>query len=582
MNQDLKIIKKLYGEKMMHLCREYFPTILETPTLLPTLLQEHFYPSHDLYEDLIDNQKEREFKSYIYSLVDKQYLPTTSKVTQTPEELLALAGYDLYECHTEKEIQSFKKYYKPNEALCTFHGGRLERCRVFFAVKKDVANIRREDFPNPLRQDLYGTSIISIQFSKDGTNSLSIKNRYNHTVADPDATFSNDLDNIIAGLTASFESHYGLVQTYKSQNFAIPGYVNFRGRFYKYNYELNNNYYCPDNIVIDNRGNVREYNHEKYIVMDYFILDLVNKKIISNSGFHDPFEEAFQDITKIEIKKNKDTKDILLTNRENATFTITLDKQNRIIGLVNNYIEEIPEAYLFYNTALQSVSLPNVKSIGNDFNYFNPNVEQINLPSVITIKDNFLDSNTKLQEFNAPNLVKVGHNFLFTNGNLTNLNLPSLEEVLSGFLYCNHNLTTLNLPKLKQCGDYFMRYNNSLTTVNAPFLTKVGNYFFLLNSSLKNLSLPSLKYVEDHFLAHNSNLSSLEVPSLEQVGHCFLEANRFITKLDCPFLIKVGDHFMQSNCNLESFDAPYLNERGTSFLPMIDPEKLNIPGGIKR
>ena len=31
MNSDLKIIKKYYGEKMMHLCRKNFSTILETP-----------------------------------------------------------------------------------------------------------------------------------------------------------------------------------------------------------------------------------------------------------------------------------------------------------------------------------------------------------------------------------------------------------------------------------------------------------------------------------------------------------------------------------------------------------------------
>ena len=28
MNKDLKVIKKHYGEKMMHLCRELFPTLL--------------------------------------------------------------------------------------------------------------------------------------------------------------------------------------------------------------------------------------------------------------------------------------------------------------------------------------------------------------------------------------------------------------------------------------------------------------------------------------------------------------------------------------------------------------------------
>ena len=30
----------------------------------------------------------------------------------------------------------------------------------------DVADIKREDFKNPTRQDEYGTSVISIQFNK--------------------------------------------------------------------------------------------------------------------------------------------------------------------------------------------------------------------------------------------------------------------------------------------------------------------------------------------------------------------------------------------------------------------------------
>ena len=34
---DLKLIKKHYGEKMMHLCRELFPTLLETGGLLSKL-----------------------------------------------------------------------------------------------------------------------------------------------------------------------------------------------------------------------------------------------------------------------------------------------------------------------------------------------------------------------------------------------------------------------------------------------------------------------------------------------------------------------------------------------------------------
>ena len=58
MNPDLKIIKKYYGEKMMHLCREFFSIILEKEGLLSKLMLENFEPSHDLYQDLIDNNLE--------------------------------------------------------------------------------------------------------------------------------------------------------------------------------------------------------------------------------------------------------------------------------------------------------------------------------------------------------------------------------------------------------------------------------------------------------------------------------------------------------------------------------------------
>ena len=209
MNSDLKLIKKKYGEEMSHLCRELFPVILEQEGLLSKLLLDNFEPNHFLYKDIVENDVVNSFKNYIYSLVDVE-IEKEVKVDKNPKELLNEAGYDLYECHTEEDIQKFKKYYTSREELCTFNGGRLNDCYVFFAVNKNVNQIRREDFDYPTRQDEYGTSVISIQFTRDETHTLSIKNRYNHTVDNPDATFSNNLDNIIPGLTDSFSKYYGL------------------------------------------------------------------------------------------------------------------------------------------------------------------------------------------------------------------------------------------------------------------------------------------------------------------------------------------------------------------------------------
>ena len=240
MNQDLKIIKKKYGEEMMHLCRELFPTLLEQEGLLPNLLFHSFHESHSIARDILENNLEFDFKNYIYSLVDVENNYRT-QIDKTPEELLRKAGYQLYECHTEEDIQVFKKYYASGEELCTFQGGRLNRCHVFFAVKDNVDKIKREDFLSPQRQDEYGTSVISIQFTKDSLHTLSIKNRYNHRVNNPDSTYGNNLDNIIFGLTDSFERYYGMRQVHKNEHFELPGYIRAGdGKLYKYNYEINN------------------------------------------------------------------------------------------------------------------------------------------------------------------------------------------------------------------------------------------------------------------------------------------------------------------------------------------------------
>ena len=66
LNKDLEIIKKKYGENMMKLCRELFPSILEEEGVLSKIILSNFYPNHNLYDDIIDNKLENNFKNYIY------------------------------------------------------------------------------------------------------------------------------------------------------------------------------------------------------------------------------------------------------------------------------------------------------------------------------------------------------------------------------------------------------------------------------------------------------------------------------------------------------------------------------------
>ena len=429
MNEDLKIIKKKYGEEMAHFCRDYFPILLETKGLLPSLLLKNFEPSKSLFNDIVESNLEEQFKNFIYYLVNNES-KEEEKATKTPKELLSVVGYDLYECLTEEDIQSFRKYYHVGEELCTFRGGRLNSCYVFFAVKRDVDNIKRENFKNPKREDRYGTSVISIQFAKNESHLLSIKNRYNHKVVNPDATFSNNLDNIIPGLTKSFEDYYGMKQRVKHTNFEIPNYVLASdSKYYKYKFEKNLIYYCPNNIIIDIKG-VHRFNPSKYIILDYFILDLVNKKIyVYDLYIRDSFPDTIGEIEKISVLKTEYGKKIRITNKNNEVSIIEIDKDNRIISYINENIEKIASDFFRYNVVLKELILPNVREIGDCFLDNNRVLEELNIENVREIGNFFLFDNRNLNELNLKNVRKIGNRFLFENKNKLLINTPNLLEV---------------------------------------------------------------------------------------------------------------------------------------------------------
>jgi hypothetical protein len=552
---DLKLIKDKYGEKMMHFCRRAFSTILESPGLLYSLLKDHFEFNKFLYEDIVREEAEDSFRNYINSMLKEDEAKAASE--KTPKELFEELGYDFYECKTEEDIQYFKKYYIESEELCTFSGGRLNTCYVFFAVKKDAENIKRKEEPE--RQDEYGTSVISIQFTKDDINTLSIKNRYNHTVNNPDATFSNNLENIRPGLTDSFEKTYNLnISQNDSRIFELNGYVRANdGKYYKYNYEINNIYYCPNNIIIDNYNVIRTYEEkEKYLIFDYFILDLVNKKIFEYDHLFDSFVDSVGDIKKIDIIKDKHTQNkiIKIENIDSNVIYIEIDKTNRIISYANNYVESIGTSFLEHNTTLENLEMNNVKEIKNRFCYRNRNIKNISLNSV----------------------EKIGNNFFPYKKTLTSINLPNVREIGSHFLYNSGSLKLLNMPKLEKVGEFFLYNNLSLEYLYLPSLREVSKKFLYSNEKIEEVYLPNLQIVGNEFLRWNRRIFELDLPNLIIIGDRFLPINNILVYLNCPKLKSIGDGFLVLNKCLKYFNAPNLEEVGTDILDKNDRLRIKI------
>ena len=576
---DLKLIKDKYGEKMMHLCRKIFPTILEEDGLLFHLLESHFDYSHELYDDIIKYDLVQEFKDYINSYNDYEKNYTLSD--KDPFELMKEAHYNLYECKSQEDVDSFIKYYAPKELLCTFKDpNRLKTTHIFFAVKDNVDEIKRDDFYYPKRQDEYGTSVISIQFDRGLINTLSIKSRYNETVKNSDATFSNNLDFIIPGLSKSFEKYYHFNIHSCNNELNIPNYIKAKdGKFYKYNYKIRNTYYCPNNIIIKDYD-VIKLDREKYIVMDYFILDLTNKKIyLYDENIDDSFPEGLSNINKISIYRNRcsNTKCLFI----NKDIEIELDSDNRIISYSNPKLYRVRDNFFSYNkdSVIKKLYLPNVGHIPDDFFDQNRSLETIRLDGALTIGNDFLSHNDKLCRIYAPDVESIGSNFLSYNKNLRSIYFPNLKKIGNYFLQYNFLLSAYNLDNLEKVGYSFMPHNMSIDKIDFPNLKYIGDNFLKNAEKPEEINLPNAEYIGNGFMSYNNSASNIIMPKVKEIGNDFLRKDSSLHgSVIMPSLETVGNGFITDALCLEELDMKSLNSFKKEFLSSLlvcDKAKLD-------
>ncbi len=583
MGNDLKMIKKKYGEEMMKLCRSLFPTILENDGELFTLISETFAFSRNLYKDIVDNDKVDDFRDFIFEKRENNK-KTIIESDKSPQELLRKAGYTLYQCFTEEDIQQFRKYYEPGEELCTFSGDRLKTCYVFFAVKDNALELRRKDFTSPYREDEYGVSVISIQYTRGEYNSLSIKNRYNHSVVNPDATYSNDLDKIVPGLNMAFEKTYHLANVYNYHRFELPGYViDNKGKFYKYNYEINNIYYCVDNIIIDNFNVIDKYTDKsRYLVIDYFIIDLQKKIVFTYNGLRDSFPDSFSreiekdngekdretTLQKITISRNKedDSKIITIVFNNGDIVIIEINKYNQMIKLYDEHISMVNTSYLENNKYLRKLSLPKAIGIRSFFMSENICLEKFFLPCVEIIGGLFLKNNRSLKKINLPEIREIGTYFLDNNDIIEEAYLPKVEIVRKYFMSNNHKLKVVIMPEIKEIGNGFLQSNTELSTLLMPKVRIIDDEFLMYNQRLNNLCLHNLIQIGNNSLSHNEEISFISCDNLQVIGNNFMRSNKKITMLDLPKVEVVGDNFISGNEIIQYVYMPNLKKVGAKFL----------------
>jgi hypothetical protein len=615
------ILKKKIGETAAKKVREKIPFALDYPSEFVDFVTVKIPAKEDI-PFIVDKMGDR-LDGLFRIAVDKN-IETADAKGKTPEELSKEAGYVFHRTEKPDDVLVFKKDFANGEVLCTYNDveGRMYNNLVFWLRRSEAETVlragdltqeylkeqsegavlwrnyldgkglKKEDGSYDLsdvrasRQDPYGTSSMSVQIGKRGGD-ISIKNRYNHSVNNPDATFGNDLNSIVDGLHDAVYNIEGVPK--KKQEMRLPDNIvaDNKGRLFKYDREIND-IYISKNGYVDN-GVLYIIDKSTQRMIDNYLIDSKNKTALSVTGSG---KSILPNINKITFDK-----DAIKIQSDNGSLNFTLVGGNidRLSGDITTVgdkflhlnesltsvdlplVTRIGEEFLYFNKSLKSINLPLAQAIGEDFLLFNQSLKNIDLPLVQTIGDEFLRRNEILESINLPQVVIIGRDFLQDNESLKSIDLPFVQMVGGSFLYNNKYLTDINLPKLEIIADNFLVNNQSLRIVNLPRAKGIGNGFLYTNENADEINLPLVKTIGHDFMYVNKFLTKVNLPSVEDIGGDFLYTNNNLTNIDLPLVKRIGGDFLRRNQSLKTISLPSVTNIGTRFMQNSILENVDLP-----
>ena len=527
--------------------------LLDTPDLVNMLRYAGKDPNDAI--KLIPVIKERHDKAL-------EKAETKQESFEDPIKLLDRAGYNAFYVKTLIQQNSIKKYFKHGEELCTFRDpDRYKKNYIIHAVKKNVDDIKRSDHPQ--REDEYGTSVISIQILKTG-GAISIKNRYNHTVTNPDHTFNDNPDNIIPGLTEALKHKFG-VEFVVSDSKIPRNYRLVNHQLIHYNYEVNNVYF-GDNFYLDG-SDITELDDKHEVMLDTIILDTdFGKKARSVLKISDKSTEELLRVINDEIAGCKVTKStekgetiITIIDENKKKKELARVKDGQITSLHLYRTTKLDDRFLIDNKTLRELDAPSLEKMGLFCLCNNNSLKELDVPKLEKMGNNCFKENISLEKINIPELKEMGDScFRLDNHSLKELDAPKLQKIGCECFSATFNLETLNILELKEMGDSCFNYNNLLKEINAPNLEKMGRGCFSYNENLEILNIPELKQMDGDCFCDNKSLKELNAPKLETMGAECFQYDEKLEKINIPELKEMGDCCFEKNKSLKELNAPKL------------------------
>lgn len=580
--EKFKAVKKAFGETTAKIIRSEMPFVFDhdIEPFIKYLSNKIPIKSHVAF--IVENYASSLQSQY---LEEQQLKTETVKKEVGAKELAEKAGYEFFDANTEGKLMSFKKDFREGSVLCTFGNlpYRLTSNFIFWLRKHDADETLPADELTqdnlsqswkdylkqkgrlkedgtydltalyPEREDPYGTSSMSVQIDKIGGD-ISIKNRYNHKVDNPDATLSNNLDTIIKGLHEAVFKETGV--EFGDQQQELPGQVisDSDGRLFKIGDVIGEEYYgdgfFTDGFSNGNRRFIFLFDNERIIEGLVFDNKGVMQTYVGSSVAYAkfPFVNA---IDSAEFRKNNTTK-FNLTIDDKKYYIEIKTNSGKVESIKGDAPVEMRSGSLSNSIYLKEVHLPNVKAIQYGMFMYVPNLRSINLEGVTEIGSNSFN-NLPIENLNLPNLEKAGNNVFTHLPWVRELNFPKLQTVGSGFNY-NGSLRKLNLPSLVVASMDFLNDNPLLFNVNLPKLQIVGNRSFNDNLEIILLKLPELTHLGDDTLNENHSLRNIYLPNLEMLGALSIRYNQLLGTISLPKLEKIPDLSIYNNPSLQTLD----------------------------
>lgn len=286
---------------------------------------------------------------------------------------------------------------------------------------------------------------------------------------------------VLAELEPSIKSFFKYINSLNEEiNLELTNYIKAKdGKFYRFSCHSSvygrDIYCCADNIKIENLKK-EVLDKSRYILMDNFILDLQDKKVEEVADrYFEKFIDSLGHIKNIEVVETPFGRDVKFDSdfeyiREPSPVIIRLDKENNIVGYINNNILELGDCFLSKSTKLETIEAGRVRKIGECCLSGNLSMKRIFLPNVREIGSCFLEKNTNLEEICLPKLKKLGFNSFLFGGKFEVVDLPELEEMSSDCFAFAKDVKQINLPKVKRIGRDVFGSNRNFSLGNLPYM----------------------------------------------------------------------------------------------------------------